>query len=138
MSRTKALDEFLELKQPGPSSYEQDDRVLHAKLRDQNFGKMQGKREFQKLKRSDWRAMLYPGLEAVKPSAPTTVINKEHLMTDHEIDKLYEQIVAPGPQSYQQKHKLTEKRTDVGMVKYVEDLDVIEESTDVSDGSARK
>ena len=34
------MDKFLELKQPGPSSYEQDDRVLHAKLRDQNFGKI--------------------------------------------------------------------------------------------------
>lgn len=118
MSRTKIETEYYKKSRPGPATYEQDDRILHEKLRDQKFGMQRDKREYQKAKRGDWRDLLYPELDAVKPSAPRTVINKEHFMTDHEIDKLYEEVCGPGPASYQQKHKLTEKRADVGVVKF--------------------
>ena len=39
-------------------------------------------------------------------------------MTDHEIDKLYEQIVGPGPTSFHPNNRLTEKRTDIGVPKF--------------------
>lgn len=39
-------------------------------------------------------------------------------MTDYEIDKLYEQIKGPGPTSFNPDFKLTEKRADVGVVKF--------------------
>ena len=39
-------------------------------------------------------------------------------MTDYEIDKLYEQVVGPGPQSFHPNHRLAEPRNDVGVVKF--------------------
>jgi len=38
----------------------------------------------------DSRKALYPNLEATKPKVKGVVIQKEHVMTDYEIDKLYE------------------------------------------------
>jgi len=54
----------------------------------------------------------------VKPRAPQAVINKEHLMTDYEIDKLYEKLMGPNPQTFNPVYKLTEKRDDIGIIKY--------------------
>ena len=50
-------------------------------------------------------------------------------MTDYEIDKLYEKYCGPGPQSFDINHKLTEKRSDMGVVKFFGDS----ESTDASE-----
>jgi hypothetical protein len=59
-----------------------------------------------------------PSVDLVKPRAPQAVINKEHLMTDYEIDKLYEKLMGPNPQTFKPIYKLTEKRDDIGIIKY--------------------
>ena len=51
-------------------------------------------------------------------------------MTDYEIDKLYEKLLGPGPQTFKPVYKLTEKRDDIRNVKN------IEESTDVSENNS--
>lgn len=53
-------------------------------------------------------------------------------MTDYEIDKLYEKLMGPNPQTFKPVYKLTEKRDDIGVVKYQE------ESTDVSENNSSK
>ena len=45
----------------------------------------------------DDKELLKPSLDAVKPVAPATKIAPEHIITDGEIDKIYQKIVAPGP-----------------------------------------
>ena len=121
-SLKKAANESAEAKLPGPGAYEVDDRVLHEKLRDQAWGKMQDERAFNKPVRMDYRKLLHPSLDAVRPDARRAAIQPEHLMTDYEIDKLYQEIVGPGPATFQPEHKLTEKRADVGVVKFKEEI----------------
>lgn len=106
--------EFYKQLEPGPNTYEQDDRILHPSLRNQAFGKDKSLRDYEKSPEVDRRKPLYPNVEAVKPSAPGVKMGVPHMMTDSEIDKLYEKFC--GPQSYKPDHKLTEKRADVGIV----------------------
>lgn len=80
---------------------------------------MQDERHFNKPTRGDWRKQLHPGLDAVKPTVRGAKILPEHIMTDHEIDKLYQEIVGPGPATFAPEHKLTEKRADVGVTKFL-------------------
>ena len=94
---------------------------------------MKEQRDFQKRQVNDWKEMLYPDVGVIKPRAPQAVIPKEHFMTDFEIDKLYEKYCGPGPQSFDINHKLTEKRNDMGVVKFVADT----ESTDASEQPER-
>lgn len=71
-------------------------------------------RDYEKSPEIDKRKPLYPNISAVKPSAPTVKMGIPHLMTDSEIDKLFQKVC--GPQSYNPDYKLTEKRADVGIV----------------------
>jgi hypothetical protein len=80
---------------------------------------MKDERDFNKLKVGDYRKPLYPNINAIKPSVKTTVISKDHVMTDREIDRLYEKMVGPGPGTFKPEYKLTEKRADVGVPKIV-------------------
>ena len=91
---------------------------------------MQDERHFNKFVRSDWRKQLVPSLDAVKPSVRQAGIQPEHIMTDYEIDKLYEQIAKPGPSTFKPEHKLTEKRTDVGVPKFAQPVKEEEEEID--------
>lgn len=68
--------------------------------------------------RPDFRKPLYPNIDAIKPKAPGVKINKEHEMTDYEIDKLFEQIKGPGPTSFHPNNRLTEKRADIGVPRF--------------------
>ena len=77
-NRKKELNELEAAKAPGPTTYNQDDRILHEKLRDQKWAKMTEEREYQKLKKGDWKEILYPSVDAVKPQPARTVIHKEH------------------------------------------------------------
>ena len=91
---------------------------------------MNEERHFNKPTRSDWRKQLNPSLDAVKPVARTAAILPEHIMTDHEIDKLYQEIVGPGPATFAPDHKLTEKRNDVGVQKFKEPIKEAKEEID--------
>ena len=122
-------------KAPGPTTYNQDDRILHEKLREQTWGKMQEERTFNKPVRGDYRKQLLPDLDAVKPNPKGAVIPKEHIMTDFEIDKLYDQMVGPGPASFKPSHALTEKRADVGIVK-IQKIDESKVKEEVDDKTA--
>ena len=42
-------------------------------------------------------------------------------MTDSEIDKLYQKLVGPGPQTFKPDYKLTEKRADIGVPTIMKD-----------------
>lgn len=91
---------------------------------------MQDERHFNKFVRSDWRKQLNPSLDVVKPRPRQAAIQPEHIMTDYEIDKLYQEIVRPGPSTFKPEHKLTEKRADVGIVKFQEPVKEEEEEID--------
>lgn len=115
--RMKRMKDLLEQRKPDPTSYNQDDRILHEKLRDQNFGKMTDMRPSTKPVKGDYRQMLLPSVALTKPSLPQTAIAPEHIITDAEIDKMFEAIKRPGPGAHDVTHKLTEKRADIGVSK---------------------
>ena len=54
--------------EPGPNTYNQDDRILHEKLRDQAIGKEV--RPTAKRVPGDYRPQLLPSVALVKPSLP--------------------------------------------------------------------
>ena len=66
-NRKKEINEYEAANAPGPTTYSQDDKVLHEKLRDQKWGQMTDQREYQRIKKGDWKEILYPSLDAVKP-----------------------------------------------------------------------
>ena len=45
---------------------------------------------FNKKLKGDFRKSLNPNYDAIKPKPVAVTIPKEHVMTDYEIDKLYE------------------------------------------------
>ena len=132
--KTTIQKEIIAQRAPGPHTYNQDDRFLHERLRTQVWGKMKDDRPFNKVQLPDRREILYPSLDAIKPKVPGPIIAKEHVMTDYEIDKLYEQVCGPGPASFNPEHKLTEKRTDVGVPKFTKPFK--EESVEIDDKAA--
>ena len=90
--------------------------MLHPKLPDQKWASHTDQRSFNKKAKSDFRELLNPSLDAVKPKPAQAVISKEHIMTDYEIDKLYEKYVGPAPGTFDPNYKITEKRLDTGVV----------------------
>ena len=119
----KRLKEILEKRKPAPNTYNQDDRILHEKLRDQNFGKTTDVRPTAKPVLGDYRRMLLPSVTLTKPGVAAPTIAPEHVITDAEIDKMFEEIRKPGPGAHDVTHTLTERRPDIGVPKdiYVHD-----------------
>ena len=68
-SKNAEQNEYERVTAPGPTTYKQDDRILHEKLRDQAWAKMKDERTFNKPVRGDYRKQLLPDLDAVKPKA---------------------------------------------------------------------
>lgn len=95
---------------------------------------MRDVRPVNKKQLGDYRKPLNLNYDVVKPSAKTAMFAKEHIMTDYEIDKLYEQMVGPGPSTFKPSHKLTEKRDDVGIVKIQQPI--VEEKQEADNRSA--
>ena len=52
-------------------------------------------RDYEKSPEVDWRKPLYPNIDAVKPTAPVMKMGNPHLMTDSEIEKLYDKFCGP-------------------------------------------
>jgi hypothetical protein len=69
----------------------------------------------------------------VKPKIASVTIHKEHMMTDYEIDKLYDSIMGPGPGSFTPEYKLTEKRIDIGVPKFIESIKERDEENEIDD-----
>lgn len=83
-------------------------------------------RPYQKVPDIDWRKGLDVKYSQVEKTVTTAKFNPEHLMTDNEIDKLMEKMYGPGPTSFDPKHKLTERRADVGIKTFKKENEVKE------------
>lgn len=82
------------------------------------------------MQKGDFRKALHPNYDLIKPKPAGVFISKEHVLSDFEIDKLYQQVVGPGPTSHNPEYKLTEKRADIGVPKIVKPSKVEKEEID--------